>query len=69
DRYEFSMRIADFFGLDKSLIEPIVTSELKQAARRPLKSGLITLRAESELGYKPTKIEDTFLQMKNELGL
>ncbi len=69
DRYEFSMKIADFFDLDKSLIEPIVTSELNQAAKRPLRSGLVTLKAETELGYKPHSVEDTFMLMKNELGL
>ena len=68
-RFDFTLRIADFFGLDKNLILPIKTAELNQAAKRPLKSGLITLKAESELGYSPREIEETFQLMKIELNL
>lgn len=68
-RLEFTNRIADYFMLDKSLIKPIVTEELKQPAPRPLKSGLITLKAETELGYKPTTITDSFSIIKKYLNL
>ena len=68
-RYEFTMTIADFFNLDKSLIKPIKTPELNQPARRPLKSGLITLKAETELGYKPCAIPEALAKMKRELHL
>ena len=68
-RYEFTLRIADFFNLDKKLITPITTEELNQPARRPLKSGLITLKAETELGYKPHTISDSLAAMKKELSL
>ncbi|MFA7288528.1 MAG: dTDP-4-dehydrorhamnose reductase [Melioribacteraceae bacterium] len=69
NRYEFTLRIADYFGLDKKLINPILTKELNQPAPRPLKSGLITLKAQIELGYKPRKIEETFRLFGEELGL
>ncbi|MCF8354166.1 MAG: dTDP-4-dehydrorhamnose reductase [Melioribacteraceae bacterium] len=68
-RYDFTLRIADFFKLDKKLIKKIFTEELNQAARRPLKSGLIILKAETELGYKPHSIEDSLHAMKQELKL
>jgi dTDP-4-dehydrorhamnose reductase len=68
-RYDFTLRIADYFGLDKSLIQMIVTKDLNQPAPRPLKSGLITLKAETELEYKPHTIEETFELMKKELSL
>lgn len=68
-RYDFTLRIAEFFELDKNLISQITTSELKQTAKRPLKSGLITLKAETEFGYKPHSVEETFLLMKKELNL
>ncbi len=48
-RYDFTILIADYFSLDKSLILKIKTEELNQPARRPLKSGLITIKAQSEL--------------------
>jgi dTDP-4-dehydrorhamnose reductase len=68
-RYEFTIRIADFFNLDKKLITPITTEELNQPARRPLNSGLITLKAETELGYKPHTISESLAAMKKELNL
>lgn len=68
-RYDFTLRIADYFNLDKSLIVPIKTKELNQAARRPLQSGLLTIKAQSELGFKPHTIEETFQIMKNKLDL
>ncbi len=68
-RYDFTMRITKFFGLDDKLVVPIKTEELHQAAKRPLKSGLIILKAQSELGYEPREIEETFNLMKKELNL
>lgn len=67
-RYDFTLRIADYFNLDKKLITPIRTEELKQSARRPLKSGLIILKAETELGYKPHSIVESLAAMKKELN-
>jgi dTDP-4-dehydrorhamnose reductase len=69
NRFEFTMKIADFFHLDKDLISPITTPELNQAAPRPLKSGLIILKAETELGYKPHSIDESLAKMKKELSL
>lgn len=68
-RLDFTYKIADHFKLNKSLIEPITTAELNQRARRPLKSGLITLKAETELGYKPHLIPEALEEMKRELVL
>ena len=68
-RYDFTLQIAEYFNLDKNLITPITTEELKQPARRPLKSGLIILKAETELGYKPHTITESLAAMKKELDL
>ena len=68
-RFEFTEEIADFFDLDKSLIIPITTAELNQAARRPLKSGLLTYKAERELAYNPRSIKKALAEMKRELSL
>jgi len=68
-RYDFTLRIADYFNLDKSLITPITTAELNQPAKRPLHSGLITIKAESELEFKPHSINETLFIMKKELSL
>ncbi len=69
NRYEFTLRIADYFQLDEKLIKPILTSDLNQPASRPLKSGLITTKARSEMGYNPTNMDETFKLMKAELNL
>lgn len=68
-RYDFTMRIVNYFGLNGKLVTPIKTRELNQPAPRPLKSGLYTLKAESELGYSPLEMEETFYLMKKELNL
>jgi len=68
-RFDFTMRIAEHFNLNKNLISPIITEELKQPARRPLKSGLLILKAETELGYKPHTITESLAAMKKELDL
>ncbi|HSD63328.1 MAG TPA: SDR family oxidoreductase [Ignavibacteriaceae bacterium] len=68
-RYDFTLKIADFFNLDKTLIFPITTDELHQLAPRPLKSGLIILKAQTQLGYKPHSINESLTKMKKELLL
>jgi dTDP-4-dehydrorhamnose reductase len=68
-RYLFAYKVAEYFNLDVNLINPILTIDLKQPAPRPLKSGLITTKAENVFGYKPTKLEQTFYEMKLELNL
>jgi dTDP-4-dehydrorhamnose reductase len=67
-RYEFTKIIADYFNLEQQLITPITTEELNQPAKRPLKSGLITLKAETEIGFKPHSIEETLGIMKKSLN-
>ena len=68
-RFEFTEKIADYFDLNKSLVSAIKTEELNQKARRPLKSGLITLKAETELGFKPHTILESLIMMKKELKI
>jgi dTDP-4-dehydrorhamnose reductase len=51
-RFEFAQRTARFFGLDENLITPVSTATFKQPAKRPLRSGLITDKAERELFIK-----------------
>lgn len=57
-RYQFSLAIADMYHLDKTLITPIKTADLKQKASRPLNSGFILDKARAELELKlPTTQE------------
>jgi dTDP-4-dehydrorhamnose reductase len=52
NRFEFAQIIADVFDLDKTLILPISSESLNQAAPRPLKGGLKTAKIEQEFDIK-----------------
>ncbi|HMK39390.1 MAG TPA: dTDP-4-dehydrorhamnose reductase [Bacteroidota bacterium] len=67
-RHEFALRIARAFSLDPSLISTVKTAQLRQPAHRPLKSGLITLKAEVELGIHPSTIEQGLAVLKNQIS-
>jgi dTDP-4-dehydrorhamnose reductase len=56
-RFEFAVKIAEHFHVDSSLIKKIETSELHQKANRPMRGGLLTLKAETDLGIKLAGIE------------
>jgi dTDP-4-dehydrorhamnose reductase len=45
-RYEFARLVAEVFGHDPDLVQPISTAELRQPAPRPLEAGLSTARFE-----------------------
>ncbi len=64
-RFEMATRIARFFELDESLITPITTAELKQPAKRPLRSGLLINKAESELSYNFLDLEQSLQLYKS----
>jgi len=67
-RYEFALKLAEVFDFDSKLVTPIKTSQLRQPAPRPLKSGLITLKAEVELGFKPSTVEQGLQILKSQLS-
>ncbi len=50
---ELVYSVADYWKLDKSLVTPIKTSTLNQAAKRPPRTGFILDKAIQELGYQP----------------
>jgi dTDP-4-dehydrorhamnose reductase len=66
-RFDFAVALAKSFGLDVSLIQPIKTAQLNQPAARPLKSGLITLKAEVDLGLKLSGVEQGLALLKSQL--
>jgi dTDP-4-dehydrorhamnose reductase len=69
NRYEFALKLADIFEFDKSLIIPIKTKDLHQAADRPMNSSFITIKAETELGIKPLNVTDGLYFLKSQLGM
>ncbi len=49
-RYDLAVLAAEVFGLDESLVEPVMYTDTKRTADRPLQGGLIVNRAEGLLG-------------------
>ncbi len=69
NRYEFAVKLANIYGYDENLIMPIKTSDLNQAAERPMNSSFILLKAETDLGIKPLNVTDGLTLLKVQLGL
>jgi dTDP-4-dehydrorhamnose reductase len=67
-RYDFALTLARVFGLREELLTPVKTEEMDQPAPRPLRSGLITLKAEVELGIKPSTVEEGLTMLKGQLA-
>lgn len=61
--YEMAVQVADYFGLDKSLMEKVTADTFTQPARRPLKTGFIIDKAEKELGYQPVSFKEGIQKM------
>ncbi len=61
-RFEFANRIAEVFGLNPGLIIPTTISELKSNGRwradRPARSGLVSLKAQTDLGLRLSDVND-----------
>lgn len=67
--YDFALLIARVFDLDASLIEPVTSDTLTAPAARPPRTGLLILKAESELGYRPRPLEDALRHLGHTLGI
>ena len=51
--------VADYFNLDKSVISPIKSITLNQAAKRPPKTGFILDKAINDFGYNPHSFSES----------
>lgn len=65
----FAERLADRYGYDRSLLRPVTTDELHPGAPRPLRAGLVTLRAQTELGFRATPLDHALDQLGRQLGV
>lgn len=63
---EIVERVADFYGLDKTLIRAISAESLNQKAKRPKKTEFVLNKARTELGYDPHSFEEgiAFMDMQ-----
>jgi len=65
--YDIAVRTAVFFNLDKSLIKKTDSTQFKQPAVRPLRTGFIIEKARKELGYEPHSFEEGLAIVEHQL--
>jgi dTDP-4-dehydrorhamnose reductase len=56
--YEMACKVADKFGLKRSLIKKVTAAEFSQPAKRPPRTGFVIDKAMHELGYNPVSFEE-----------
>lgn len=69
NRYEIACKIAETLNLNKNLITEVDYKTLQQAAKRPHKGGLITLKAESEFGFTFSTLSAGLLSLKLQMKI
>lgn len=66
--YELACTAAEVWNLDPSLIEPVPSDYFDDAVERPLRTGFIILKAETEIDYNPHALEDGLAKLKQDLA-
>jgi len=61
--YQMAIKTADYFGLDKNLIEEVNASTFSQPAKRPQKTGFDISKAVKELGFRPGSLNEGLKRM------
>ncbi len=64
NRFEFARKTAEIFGFDESLIEPVSSESVKQAAKRPKMLCLDNSKVQKDLRVKFLGIEDGLVETK-----
>ena len=67
--YEMAVKTADYFGLDKGLMEEVDGSVFTQTAKRPPKTGFLLDKAVKELNYSPVSFEEGIKVLAKQIGL
>lgn len=67
--YDIAIKTSGFFGLDKSLIKQTDSTQFKQPAARPPKTGFIIDKAKKELGYQPRSFKEGLKILASQIGL
>ncbi len=68
-RHAFAVKIAEIFGLDKSLIEEIKTSQLGQTARRPMNSSFNLDKLANAIDWLPGNTTNSLTKLRQRLGI
>lgn len=64
---ELVAKVADFWSLDKKLINEISADTLNQTAKRPKKTGFILDKSMTELNYNPHSFEEGLALVRRQL--
>lgn len=56
--YDIAVKTADYFNLDKKLIQEVDGSVFTQKAKRPAKTGFVLNKAKEVLGYEPVSFQE-----------
>jgi len=66
--YDMVISIANYFNLDKNLVNRISSKELSQVANRPKKTGFVLEKAKQHLNYYPKSFNDSLLYIDKQLN-
>ena len=66
--YEMAVMTADYYGLDKSLLQKADSSTFSQTAKRPAKTGFILDKAKKVLGYSPKTFQEGIAIMAQQVA-
>jgi dTDP-4-dehydrorhamnose reductase len=64
---ELAQKVADYYKLDKKLIIPSKSTDIKQPAIRPPRTGFIIDKAKNILGYRPHSFEEGIKLMEAQI--
>jgi len=67
-RFDFALQLCEVFGFNASLVQPITTQELSQAAPRPMNSSFIIDKARNDLGIAPRGVREGLMELKRQLS-
>ena len=65
--YDMVISIANYFKLDKNLVNRISSKELNQVANRPKKTGFVLKKAQEKLNYYPKSFNDSLAYIDKQL--
>lgn len=65
---ELAQKVADYYHLDKNLINPSKSTDIKQPAKRPPRTGFIIDKAKKVLGYNPHSFEEGIRLMEEQIA-
>ena len=65
---ELVSRVADYFGLDKSLMTEVSSATLNQSAGRPKRTGFILDKAMRDLDYRPHSFEEGIAILEQQMS-